>query len=72
MKNISSFLSEKSQFLEVKFSVYLKWRVFVMISEVLLYQLYEKKNRVRGPAHDYRPAFTDLFFILFFILMLLF
>ena len=25
-----SFLSENSQFLEVKFSIYLKWHVFVM------------------------------------------
>ena len=32
MKNIRVFLSENYQFLEVKFSVYLNRRVFVMIS----------------------------------------
>ena len=31
MKNIRVFLSEKIQFLEVKFSIYLNRRVFVMI-----------------------------------------
>ena len=31
MKNIRGFLSEKFQFLEMKFSVYLNRRVFVMI-----------------------------------------
>ena len=30
MKNIKVFLSEKFQFLEVKFSIYLNRRVFVM------------------------------------------
>ena len=30
MKNISVFLSEKFQFLEIKFSIYLNRRVFVM------------------------------------------
>ena len=30
MKNIKSFLSENFQFLEVKFSIYLNRRVFVM------------------------------------------
>ena len=30
MKNISFFLSENFQFLEVKFSIYLNKRVFVM------------------------------------------
>ena len=32
MKNIRVFLSEKFQFLEVKFSIYLNRRVFVMES----------------------------------------
>ena len=32
MKKISVFLSEKFQFLEVKFSIYLNRRVFVMYS----------------------------------------
>ena len=31
VKNISEFLSESFQFLEVKFSIYLNRRVFVMI-----------------------------------------
>ena len=31
MKNIGVFLSENFQFLEVKFSIYLNRRVFVMI-----------------------------------------
>ena len=30
MKTIRVFLSENFQFLEVKFSIYLNWRVFVM------------------------------------------
>ena len=30
MKNIRFFLSENFMFLEVKFSIYLNWRVFVM------------------------------------------
>ena len=30
MKNVS-FLSENVQLLEVKFSIYLNWRVFVMV-----------------------------------------
>ena len=34
MKNIRVFLSEKFQFLEVKFSIYLNRHVFVMVSEV--------------------------------------
>ena len=39
MKNISFFLSETFQFLEVKFYVYLNRRVFVMHSETIdLYQ----------------------------------
>ena len=33
MKNIRVFLSEKFQFLEVKFSIYLNRRVFVMMRE---------------------------------------
>ena len=32
MKNIGVFVSEKFQFLEVKFSIYLNRRVFVMSS----------------------------------------
>ena len=35
MKNIRVFLSEKFQFLEVKFSIYLNRRVFVMRSLLL-------------------------------------
>ena len=34
MKKYHSFLSENFQFLEVKFSIYLNRRVFVMISQV--------------------------------------
>ena len=34
MKNIRVFLSEIFQFLEVKFSVYLNGRVFVMLSSI--------------------------------------
>ena len=33
MKNIKSFLSEIFQFLEVKFSIYLNRRVFIMCSK---------------------------------------
>ena len=36
MKNITVFLSENFQFLEVKFSIYLNMRVFVMIGFILL------------------------------------
>ena len=36
MKNIRVFLSENFQFLEMKFSIYLKRRVFVMQETVLL------------------------------------
>ena len=32
MKNIIFFLSENFQFLEVNFSIYLNWRVFVMLT----------------------------------------
>ena len=34
MKNIRVFLSENFQFLEVKFSIYLNRRVFIMISSI--------------------------------------
>ena len=37
MKNIRVFLSEKLQFLEVKFSIYLNRCVFVMVYILLLY-----------------------------------
>ena len=37
MKNIKVFLSEKFQFLEMKFSIYLNRRVFVMIKQGLSY-----------------------------------
>ena len=36
MKNIRFYLSENFQFLEVKFSVYLNKRVFVMQTSLLL------------------------------------
>ena len=36
MKNISVFLSEKFRFLEVKLSIYLNRRVFVMLQMKLL------------------------------------
>ena len=36
MKNIRVFLSENFQFLEVKFSIYLNGRVFVMDSRSML------------------------------------
>ena len=36
MKNIRVFLPEKFRFLEVKFSIYLNRRVFVMEYELLL------------------------------------
>ena len=36
MKNISFFLSENFQFLELKFSVYLNRRVFVMLCSVVI------------------------------------
>ena len=35
MKNIRDFLSENFQFLEVKFSIYLKRRAFVMVCSSL-------------------------------------
>ena len=35
MKNIRVFLSENFQFLEVKFSIYLNWRVFVMVGNAV-------------------------------------
>ena len=34
MKKISEFLSENVQFLEVKFSIYLNRRVFVMTTDI--------------------------------------
>ena len=34
MKNMLFFLSENSQFLEVKFSIYLNRRVFLMVASV--------------------------------------
>ena len=40
MKNVRVFLSENSQFLEVKFSIYLNRRVFVMITIPILPLLY--------------------------------
>ena len=36
MKNIRVFLSENSQFLEVKFSIYLNRRVFVMYNCIVV------------------------------------
>ena len=36
MKNIRGFVSENFQFLEVKFSIYLNMRVFVMRSSELV------------------------------------
>ena len=42
MKKISEFLSENCQFLEVKFSIYLNRRVFVLMS--LMVQVSEYGN----------------------------
>ena len=36
MKNIRVFLSENFQFLEVKFSIYLNKRVYVMVMKTLV------------------------------------
>ena len=43
MKNIRVFLSENYQFLEMKFSVYLKRRVFVMF-----YQAFDAGKEIRA------------------------
>ena len=40
MKNIGVFLSENFQFLEVKFSIYLNRRVFVMSTKTLWTDLF--------------------------------
>ena len=44
MKNIRVFLSENFQFLEVKFSIYLNRRVFVMILVNLVVRVHCRKN----------------------------
>ena len=45
MKNIRDFLSENLQFLEVKLSIYLNRRVFVMMSYFLLNVPQKKKKQ---------------------------
>ena len=49
MKNIRVFLSENFQFLEIKFSIYLNRRVFVMnegtSNGVCLQNLWNQRNR---------------------------
>ena len=53
MKKYQSFsLSENVQFLEVKFSIYLNWRVFVMKSRC---QKHASAHEIRG------LSFVDLF-----------
>ena len=44
MKNIRAFLSENFQFLEVKFSVYLNRRVFVMLLNAALCLIIQNHN----------------------------
>ena len=46
MKNIRFFLSENFQFLEVKFSVYLNRRVFVMSLYFLVICVLETYSRI--------------------------
>ena len=48
MKNIRVFLSENFQFLEVKFSIYLNRRVFVMDAKLII-SSFDK----RGDSHEY-------------------
>ena len=40
MEKILEFLSENFQFLVVKFSIYLNKRVFVVLSQLYLYQIF--------------------------------
>ena len=65
MKNIRVFLSENFQFLEVKFSIYLNRRVFVMyfyvsvvIVPLLLESTYKSGNHISGikifPCADFK------------------
>ena len=44
MKNIRVFLSENFQFLEVKFSLYLNRRVFIMTVAQLQYSTYTESS----------------------------
>ena len=60
MWKISEFLSENFQFLEVKFSIYLNRRVFVMSLFVILCLLLTLCGIVLSPEH-----FLDIFTILF-------
>ena len=52
MKNIS-FLSENFQFLEVKFSVYLNRRVFIMFLHENTCHVYSLKAPRRGASNEY-------------------
>ena len=47
MKKYQSFLSENFQFLEVKFSIYLNRRVFVMFTE-LNFEFKKKKKKKKN------------------------
>ena len=60
MRNIRVFVSESFQFLEVKFSIYLNRRVFVMNPDNILIDMEREKNALMlyanskgsdGPAH---------------------
>ena len=55
MKNIGVFLSENLQFLEVKFSIYLNRRVFVMVISLpyLSYTLNKASTLLGKPIFSY-------------------
>ena len=64
MKNIRIFVSENFQFLEVKVSIYLNRRIFVMISiETINTKLH---TFINGSAHTPHFVFFYLFILLIF------
>ena len=56
MKNIRVFLSENFQFLEVKFSIYLNRRVFVMGKTVTFSFCKKKKKKKKKTMAEYGLA----------------
>ena len=59
MKNIRVFLTENFQFLEVKFSIYLNRRVFVMVRKFKV----AKDVKFRPAENECTDAQSDLIFL---------
>ena len=61
MKNIRIFLSEKFQFLVVKFSIYLNRRVFVMNSQFLIYMAFAIPRDIQTYVPYFRQCESSFF-----------